>query len=223
MGFNITKFSSLYFLCFFISVDVIAAEIKKHRPVFITPGVLAISISSPHSDEKITLSRNQDRTARIDSSYTKTSRGKINKMQPFGLHDVETIGELMVIDYLKQLKDNPQILIIDSRTPPWYNINGHIPFAINIPSEIFKDQDKISEYFEDDFGVILDGTLPDYTYAKTLVIYCNGIWCGKTPEAINNLLKYGYPASKIKYYRGGMQSWKSLGLTVIKNPFKKNK
>ncbi|HBW06905.1 MAG TPA: sulfurtransferase, partial [Gammaproteobacteria bacterium] len=28
-------------------------------------------------------------------------------------------------------------------------------------------------------------------------------------------LKYGYPAAKIKYYRGGMNAWKSLGLTTV--------
>jgi hypothetical protein len=29
------------------------------------------------------------------------------------------------------------------------------------------------------------------------------------------LLALGYPAHKIKWYRGGMQSWKSLGLTTV--------
>jgi rhodanese-related sulfurtransferase len=30
------------------------------------------------------------------------------------------------------------------------------------------------------------------------------------------LLKYGYPADKIKWYRGGMQNWTALGLTTVK-------
>jgi hypothetical protein len=29
------------------------------------------------------------------------------------------------------------------------------------------------------------------------------------------LLALGYPAHKLKWYRGGMQSWKSLGLTTV--------
>lgn len=34
--------------------------------------------------------------------------------------------------------------------------------------------------------------------------------------AVKALLSYGYPAAKIKYFRGGMQNWKALGLTTIK-------
>jgi rhodanese-related sulfurtransferase len=32
---------------------------------------------------------------------------------------------------------------------------------------------------------------------------------------IKALLEVGYPAEKIKYYRGGMQAWTSLGLSVV--------
>jgi rhodanese-related sulfurtransferase len=46
-------------------------------------------------------------------------------------------------------------------------------------------------------------------------MYCNGPWCGQSPTAIKRLLRAGYPASRIKYYRGGMQSWESFGLTVV--------
>jgi rhodanese-related sulfurtransferase len=61
------------------------------------------------------------------------------------------------------------------------------------------------------------GSALNFSNAKTLVMYCNGIWCGQSPTAIKKLLDYGYPASKIKYFRGGMQNWESLGLTVV-NP-----
>ena len=52
--------------------------------------------------------------------------------------------------------------------------------------------------------------------AKTLVFFCNGPWCGQSPTNIRVLLKHGYPPHKLKYYRGGMQMWESLGLTTIK-------
>jgi rhodanese-related sulfurtransferase len=55
--------------------------------------------------------------------------------------------------------------------------------------------------------------------AKTLVLYCNGAWCGQSPTNVRQLLAVGYPAYKLKWYRGGMQSWKSLGLPTA--PFKK--
>jgi len=49
-----------------------------------------------------------------------------------------------------------------------------------------------------------------------LLLYCNGPWCGQSPTNIRTLLTLGYPAHKIKWYRGGMQAWESLGLTTVK-------
>jgi hypothetical protein len=42
------------------------------------------------------------------------------------------------------------------------------------------------------------------------------MWCGQSPRNIKTLLKFGYPASKIKWYRGGMQNWETLGLSTVK-------
>jgi rhodanese-related sulfurtransferase len=38
----------------------------------------------------------------------------------------------------------------------------------------------------------------------------------RSPTTIKGLLKIGYPAHKILWYRGGMQDWESLGLTTLK-------
>ncbi|HEB77112.1 MAG TPA: rhodanese-like domain-containing protein, partial [Methylothermaceae bacterium] len=35
-------------------------------------------------------------------------------------------------------------------------------------------------------------------------------------QVIQLLISLGYPADKIKWYRGGMQAWLSLGLTTEK-------
>ena len=51
--------------------------------------------------------------------------------------------------------------------------------------------------------------------AKTLVMFCNGMWCGQSPANIRTLLRFGYPADKLKWYRGGMQDWEILGLTTV--------
>jgi rhodanese-related sulfurtransferase len=65
------------------------------------------------------------------------------------------------------------------------------------------------------FGVKELEGLWDYSSAKTLVLFCNGMWCGQSPNNILNLLKFGYPADKIKWYRGGMQDWEILGLSTV--------
>ena len=56
----------------------------------------------------------------------------------------------------------------------------------------------------------------DFGKAKTLVLFCNGIWCPQSSMNIKTLAKLGYPAEKIKWYRGGMQDWFSVGLTTVK-------
>ena len=54
-----------------------------------------------------------------------------------------------------------------------------------------------------------------FEQAKTLVLFCNGPWCDQSPQAINGLMSYGYPANKLKYYRGGMNLWRLFGLTTV--------
>jgi rhodanese-related sulfurtransferase len=134
---------------------------------------------------------------------------------------VETLGENEVIDYLLRMKKGDKtVLVVDSRTPDWVE-KGTIPGAINLPwtgLNPAKGADPISigEILEDQFGASSLEGLWDYTNAKTLVLFCNGMWCGQSPNNIKNLLKFGYPAHKIKWYRGGMQNWSNLGLTTVK-------
>jgi rhodanese-related sulfurtransferase len=72
----------------------------------------------------------------------------------------------------------------------------------------------VVEILVEKFGVEdMDGVL-NYNNAKTLYQFCNGSWCGQSPASIRALLTMGYPQSKIKYYRGGMNAWKALGLTT---------
>ncbi len=180
----------------------------------ISKGVKSIDISL--NDENFTIMRNQSKTNKISPLYETTFRGM---PQPMILSKgVETVGELEFIDFMKKAQSDKNITIVDSRKPGWF-AKLRIPGAINIPYTGFSDKDSAIEAMEDDLDVIEkeDGTL-DFSKAKVIVAYCNGYWCGQTPAMIKNsnfsLLNMGYPASKIKYYRGGMQAWTSLGFTV---------
>jgi hypothetical protein len=55
----------------------------------------------------------------------------------------------------------------------------------------------------------------DFTKAKHLLLWCNGPWCDQSPRAIRALIALGYPVNKLSYYRGGMQDWLVLGLTIV--------
>jgi len=152
----------------------------------------------------------------IPKMYQKTTIGVI---APMKLADgVETIGELEILDYLKKSATDSSIVVVDARTEDWHE-KIRIPATTNIPYTLFSNKDNAIETInlEFDVEVAKDGKL-DFSNAKTVVVYCNGIWCKQSAmlikEAKYSLLKLGYPPNKIKYYRGGMQSWVTLGLTT---------
>lgn len=173
--------------------------------------------------KNITIMRNQDQSATVNPAFAKTSR----KCPPFCIQPghlgdgVETIGELEVIDYVRKMAEgDSSILLIDSRTPDWVS-KGTIPGATNLPWTKLNpskgaDPISIADIFTNRFGAREIEGLWDFSDAKTLVLFCNGMWCGQSPNNIRNLIRFGYPAHKIKWYRGGMQDWEILGLTTAK-------
>jgi len=165
--------------------------------------------------EKFTIKRVQKAGNKIHKLYETTHRGIIQPM--IMAKGVETIGEIEFIKYMQKAQNDKNILIVDARTPDWYE-RLRIPGSVNIPYSDFYDKEDAESILED-FGAVKKNGKWDFTNAKTIVAYCNGFWCGQTPAMFKNLkyslLKMGYPASKLKYYRGGMQDWTALGLTVV--------
>ena len=194
----------------------------ENKPVDITFGGKATA-QVKHNGKIITIQRVQDNGNNVDASFAKTSRPcPPFCIQPISLAPgVETIGENEMIDYLEQMSaGDDSILVIDSRTPNWVE-RGQIPGAVNLPwtkLNTAKGSDPLSigEIMEGEFGATQFDGLWKFGKAKTLVMYCNGMWCGQSPANIKALLDFGYPAHKIKWYRGGMQNWANLGLTTVK-------
>ncbi|MGR3758961.1 rhodanese-like domain-containing protein [Roseobacteraceae bacterium NS-SX3] len=152
----------------------------------------------------VTISRIQDTSHEVAGEWARTSRPCpdfcIQPMTP--AEGVTAIGELELIEMLQ----DPGAVVIDSRTADWFQ-GGTIPGAVNIPYTYIVDE--LAQLgCEADF----DGW--DCTGAKPAALFCNGIWCGQSPTAIRSMIKAGYPAERIFYYRGGMQVWRLLGLTV---------
>jgi rhodanese-related sulfurtransferase len=178
-------------------------------------------VTVQHGGKSVVIQREQDTENMIDFEFGLTSRPcPPFCIQPMQLAPgVETIGELEMLDYLQQLGKSEAVLVIDSRTPEW-TANGIIPGATLIPwtqlHPTKADPAKVAEMLEFQFGAARNEPLWDFSNAKTLVFYCNGMWCGQSPTNIKALLNYGYPAHKLKWYRGGMQVWRILGLTVVK-------
>lgn len=188
--------------------------------VKITPDMASANVM--HNGQKVAIMRNQNEDNNVNPAFAKTSR----KCPPFCIKPielgggVETIGELEVIDYtVKMSNGDSSIILVDNRTPDWV-ARGTIPGAINIPFTKMSrakgaDDLTIAETLEK-LGAKETSKGWDFSNVKTAVFFCNGMWCGQSPAGIAGLLAEGYPAEKIKWYRGGMQSWEILGLTTVK-------
>jgi rhodanese-related sulfurtransferase len=159
------------------------------------------------------IEREQKPNSYLTNTYALTSRPSPPFfIQPFeAAEGVETYGELELLDFIKR----KQGVFIDARLPNWY-YKAAIPTAVNIPFKLFLNDTPEREEILKSLGVGYDKEGEyDFSDAKTLLLYCNGAWCGQSPTAIRALLEIGYPAKKLKYYRGGMQAWQLLGLTTI--------
>lgn len=186
----------------------------------------------------VRIQRIQDQNNNLTGGFAKTSR----KCPPFCIQPmivapgVQTFGELEVIRFIEHYVKTKRGVLIDARTSSWH-AKGTIPGSVSIPFTTFalsrNDQKLIAEmkklgverrtedlsgYWTDLKDALGVAKKPnpywDFSSAKNLLLWCNGMWCGQSPRAIQGLLELGYPAEKLHYYRDGMQGWKILGLST---------
>jgi len=147
------------------------------------------------------------------STYVHTT----GKLLPIHLHEeIDTYGELEVLAFMKHMQSDDSMMLIDGRKQEWYDYRT-IPGAINMPFHHFKERESFEFEFEHALRILgvkisEDDTL-NFSKAKTIVIFCNGPWCSQSVAMITALLDIGYPAEKIKWYRGGLQTWLAAGMT----------
>lgn len=229
---RLINIATLFALCLFCASNVQALDVN------ITQNLPFLDVH--HGDELIRVQRNQDQSNVLTGGYTKTSR----KCPPFCIQPlhvapgVTTVGELEFMDFIDKKYESGKGVVVDARTPSWHE-KGTIPGSINIPFTHFDaDQsDEVHTAALAKLGVVKKGAQGgsfldsikgmfsgnggaadspwNFANAKEVLLWCNGMWCGQSPRAIKGLLALGYPPEKIFYYRGGMQAWQSLGLTVI--------
>lgn len=197
-----------------------------------------------YQGRSVRVERIQDQENVLTGGFAKTSR-KCPPfcIHPMKVADgVETVGEVEVINFIKTRVKDGSGALIDARTPTWFE-KGTIPGSINIPFTVFEEREGASELadalrklgvrpagqddeksWSDSVQTWLNewrGAAPpkasawNFDNAKYLTLWCNGPWCDQSPRAIRALLAVGYPPEKISYYRGGMQLWQILGLTIV--------
>lgn len=194
----------------------------------ITPSIYSVEVQ--HQGNAITIGREADPNASIPEDYSRVGR----QCPPFCIQPiqvlpgVDTVGELEVLEYLRRITAGDEsLLVVDSRTPEWVR-NGTIPGSINIPWNMINMEvngefeqeaaaDTLVKLLTTRFAARLVNGQWDFSEAKTLVLFCNGLWCPQSAINIKTLVKLGFPPGKLKWYRGGMQSWVTAGLTTVGN------
>ena len=106
---------------------------------------------------------------------------------------------------------DPEFTLVDMRTQEWY-LDATIPGAVNIPyTEVAMRMDEL--------GCSKSDSGWDCSSAQKVVGFCNGPVCPQSPTAMKAMIRDGFPAEKIYYYRGGMLDWDALGLTTVEGEF----
>jgi len=164
---------------------------------------------------EITISR----TATLpDTSFDVVSRALSDCMQPClspmtVARNVATVGELDVINFMSGPLEAGGGLLIDARMPDARAV-AHIPASVNIPAATVADTNPFRDEILMALGAEQYQGLFNFDGAMDLVVFDDGPATQDAPNFITDMLAAGYPADKIRYYRGGMQVWTTLGLTI---------
>jgi rhodanese-related sulfurtransferase len=234
----ITKISAIALLAsagFLLNSNAVALDVK------LTDYLAYLEVD--HDGERVRIQRIQDTGNILNDGFAKTSR-KCPPfcIQPMkAAPGVTTVGEAEIFRFMERELADGSGMIIDARTPSWYQ-KGTIPGSVNIPFTEFVGEADAPGTIQtlEKLGGVQRGEVNwvvrsfekllaalglfgadqktddwDFSDAKEVVFWCNGPWCGQSPRAISGLLSKGFPPEKVYYYRGGMQMWKVLGLTVV--------
>ncbi len=202
----------------FIGIFLILATGVSQAQVNITRSLHSFEVD--HGEETIVVQRNQDSSAVVTGTFARAAR----PCPPFCVQPmeavprVETIGIRELVGFMQTELAVGEGALIDARTPDWH-AKGTIPGSVNLPYTQLNRRAGATELDIADvlerLGATESGEGWDFSEAMQLVLWCNGNWCGQSPAAIRGLLAEGYPAERIRYFRGGLEDWVQYGMTVV--------
>lgn len=130
---------------------------------------------------------------------------------------VTTIGELDVMSFMTEQVAAGSGLILDARMPEQRAV-GFIPASVSVPVPTMAADNPYRVDILRALGAKTAAGVSNFSGAVELVIFDAGPGTTDAQRLISTLLDSGYPAEKVKYYRGGMQIWTALGLTTQETP-----
>lgn len=176
-----------------------------------------LEFSATVNGQSVVISRIQDGENALTGPYALTSRPCPGScLQPVtAAPGVAPAAELEVLAFLRDQAATGRGLLIDTREPSAFT-TGAIPGAVNVPSATLEASNPFRNEILKALGATQDGSGGqwDFSGALNLLFYCDGPWCASAPDTVRGLVAAGYPAAKLSYYRGGMQSWHLMGLNV---------
>lgn len=193
---------------------ILPADVALGQTVNITEKLPELRVTL--NGKEIVIARNQDEAALLTGDFAKTSRPCpafcIQPMAP--VTGVVTVGELELLDFTQAKVAAGTGVLLDARLPEWF-AKGSIPGAVNVPfPTLAKDNPLRNDILVALGAKPLGGDSFDFSTALDLTVFCNGAWSDQSVRALKALRAAGYPPEKLFYYRGGMQDWQNLGLTV---------
>ena len=217
MGMKLTSVFKVFILVISSGLFLLPASSLAENKIGITEDINSLDIQ--YAGKTVNIKRVQNPKNKLTNGFAKTSRAcPPFCVQPIAISpDIKTVGEVELLAFLDNEVKASKGLLLDARLPDWFE-KGTIPGSINIPFSI------LDGGLENDHALrilkLLGATKKeekwDFKNVQKLMLFCNGLWCEQSPRAIKNLVSMGYPADKLFWYRGGMQSWQLLGLTVVK-------
>ena len=116
------------------------------------------------------------------------------------------INPVTEIEVLKALNDDA-FIVADMRELEWH-LKSTIPGAVHVPYTEIATACRNSVAKKPTTNGIA-------RRLKKVLGFCNGPVCSQSPSGMRAMIREGFPAEKIYYYRGGMLDWEALGLTTV--------
>ena len=190
-----------------LGISMFASQLVFAQAATIAPGT-PLSIFEGKKEVVVQTSNGPVTITRVMTSCAKNG-GTLQPLIP--IPGVTPISEAEIMTAL----GDKNSLVVDMRDSN-DRIKGTIPGSVGIPyTEVAMRMDELG-----------CKKLPaggkkswDCSKAKKVYSFCNGPVCPQSPMAMKAMVRDGFPATKIYYYRGGMLDWDALGLTTVKGEF----
>lgn len=183
------------------------------QEIQIIDGLSAFSVS--RNGAAVSISRSA-----VPSVANDPARGVAMACPPFCIQPLQaapgvaTAGELEVMDFMAGPFKDGRGVLVDARLRDWFD-KGTLPGAVSMPYPALAADNSFLPDILRALGARQTSGGWDFADAFDLMVFCNGAWSDMAPQAIEGLLAAGYPAGKLRYYRGGLSGWTALGLSVM--------